>query len=80
MLLQRRLITLNLQETFYKEKRFQINTLSFYFENLKTKERKKKEEQNKPKARRRKKMIKIREEIKDTENRKPVKKINETKR
>lgn len=56
-----------------KEKKYQINNVSFHLKNLE------KEEQNKLKANWWKKIIKIRAEINEIENRKTVEKINETK-
>ena len=57
-----------------KGENFQINNLSTRLKSLEN------EEQNKPKASCRKKIIKVITEILDIEKRKPVEKINETKR
>ena len=64
---------LAIQSYFKKQEKYQINNLTLHLKELQ------KEEQTKPKVSRRKEIIKIRAEINETERKKTVAKINETK-
>ena len=62
-----------IQAHLRKQEKAQINNLTLHLKQLKS------EEQTRPKVSRRKEIIKIRAEINETETKKAIEKINETK-